>query len=67
MSKSSAQRVVTSYLKPRNFRLFMAEKTALMRSESEHINRIVEDHYARESTSFINNLLSEYERLTKKK
>jgi len=67
MSKTSAERKVTGYLKPRNFRMFISETTMLMRSESENLNRIVEEHYARFNESHQNNLLSEFERLTKKK
>lgn len=53
---------VQGYLKPRQKKLFEAERMMLQRSESEHLARLVDDHQQRMTENNRQQLLEYYEK-----
>lgn len=63
---SSMERRVSSYLKPRNYMMFIAEMNLKIHGKSEHGSSIIDKHFERKSLQEQKQLLDHYDYITKK-
>ena len=60
-------RRVQAYLRPRSYMIFLAEQKMLLRGESEHVARIIEQHHEAMPESKQRALLEYYHKFLKTK
>ncbi len=63
---TSLERRIQTYLKPRVYMMFQAERGAKLRGESEHAAKIVDKYYEGLPESHQRALVDQYERINKK-
>ncbi len=65
-TSSSLERQVATYLKPRTYMMFTAERGNLLRGKSEHASVIIEKYYESLTPNHQAHLIDKYEKINKK-